>query len=313
MVTERIDQTPESTIIYTGQRVAEEMHSAAEFPELAIMTPFLQEAGRAVMKHWRQESLQVEQKDHAGDVVTEADRESEQILRKAIRAKFGINAWIYMEEGGVEEGAEGQHEIWTVDGIDGTSAYSNGLDQFAISVGRIIAGQPTAGFIILPRTGEIIAGKPGVGIFINGQWIGLTESKQNVQLKEITGQINHELVSQESSNEQPSKVLELFFGSDRMENGRRIKTRHIRLPLVVSSSAYGIAHMGMGRLHLAMHPNQAYQDVVPMAAVVMAKGGQITTFDGKPLNFNLGARSDVLATWGIDRKELTPFLPQAAA
>jgi len=59
----------------------------------------------------------------------------------------------------------GQGKELVVDEIDGTNNYTNGLDNWAISLGLIDNGQPVAGIVYLPDRDLVIWGESGCGVW----------------------------------------------------------------------------------------------------------------------------------------------------
>jgi myo-inositol-1(or 4)-monophosphatase len=76
------------------------------------------------------------------DLVTEADREAERLIREELLGTFPTYG-ILAEEGGELAGEEDAR--WIVDPLDGTTNYAHGLPIFAVS-------------IALERSGEVVLG-----------------------------------------------------------------------------------------------------------------------------------------------------------
>ncbi|MBF4160969.1 inositol monophosphatase family protein [Nocardioides acrostichi] len=82
-------------------------------------------------------------KSSATDVVTEADRASERLIRERLRAARPDDA-LLGEEGDDEPGTSGVR--WVVDPIDGTVNFLYGLPQYAVSIAaQTRASAPTSG------------------------------------------------------------------------------------------------------------------------------------------------------------------------
>ncbi len=77
-------------------------------------------------------------KSSVTDVVTEADRASEALIRERIRAARPDDG-ILGEEGGDSPGTSGVR--WVVDPIDGTVNYFLGLPHYAVSIGVEVDGR----------------------------------------------------------------------------------------------------------------------------------------------------------------------------
>ncbi|MGI8552189.1 MAG: inositol monophosphatase family protein [Dehalococcoidia bacterium] len=95
--------------------------------------------------------LQIEFKDRAQrDPVSQADRNAEEYLRRAILARFPDHA--ILGEEGKDVGPADAPYTWVLDPLDGTTNYINGLPLFAVSVGVLQHGRPAAGAIWTPAS-----------------------------------------------------------------------------------------------------------------------------------------------------------------
>jgi myo-inositol-1(or 4)-monophosphatase len=98
------------------------------------------------------------------DVVTEADRASEELIRALLRERRPSDAFVG-EEGEDVPGTSGVR--WIVDPIDGTVNFLYGLPQYAVSIAAEVDGEVVAGVVLNAATGteyvaHLTAGGPGV-------------------------------------------------------------------------------------------------------------------------------------------------------
>ena len=105
------------------------------------------------------------------DVVTEADREVERLIRARILDARPDDA-ILGEEGGSSSGTSGL--TWVVDPIDGTVNYLYGIPHYAVSI-AVVEGDPDPltwtglhGCVLNPAIGELFTGSRGEGAFLGG-------------------------------------------------------------------------------------------------------------------------------------------------
>ena len=91
------------------------------------------------------------------DVVSEVDEEIESLLRRRLAARHPDHA-VLGEEGGLG-GAAGSPFTWTIDPIDGTSNFVNGLPFYASAIGVLLDGVPIAGAVWCSTTHVL---RPGV-------------------------------------------------------------------------------------------------------------------------------------------------------
>jgi myo-inositol-1(or 4)-monophosphatase len=105
-------------------------------------------------------------KSSATDVVTEADRASEELIRERILAARPDDGMLG-EEGSDTAGTSGVR--WVVDPIDGTVNYFLGLAQYAVSIGVEVDGQVQVGVVVNAATGDEFAAIRDGGATGNGR------------------------------------------------------------------------------------------------------------------------------------------------
>lgn len=109
-------------------------------------------------------------KSSSVDVVTEADRASEQLIRELL-ARHRPGDAILGEEAGESSGRTGVR--WVVDPIDGTVNFLYGLPQYAVSVAAEVDGEAVAGVVRNPATGVEWTAARGHGATRDGRPIGV--------------------------------------------------------------------------------------------------------------------------------------------
>jgi myo-inositol-1(or 4)-monophosphatase len=142
---------------------------SSELRDLAISIAL--EAG-ALAARRRREGVEVaDTKSSVVDVVTEADREVERLIRGRLADARPGDA-ILGEEGGGQPGTSGL--TWVVDPIDGTTNYLYGIPHYAVSI-AVVEGEPdpltwadVAGAVHNPATGELFAAAIGEGATLGG-------------------------------------------------------------------------------------------------------------------------------------------------
>lgn len=100
-----------------------------------------------------------------GDPLTEADIAVDSVLRNTLPAEG--EGWLSEETVDSSERLNKQR-VWIVDPIDGTREFIEGIPEWCVSIGLIEHGQPVAGGIHNPATGERITGAIGSGVVYVG-------------------------------------------------------------------------------------------------------------------------------------------------
>lgn len=129
------------------------------------------EAGRLALDFWRRrDELAIEAKAGLLDIVSEADRSVERLVRERVAAVFPEDGFLG-EEYGLTPGTSGF--TWVVDPIDGTSPYLFGMPSWCVSVAVARGVEPVIGVIEVPTHGEQFSARRGGGAFLNGRRLEL--------------------------------------------------------------------------------------------------------------------------------------------
>ena len=132
----------------------------------ALALEIAREAGDLVRRA-RVEGVEIAQTKSSGtDIVTAADRASEELISSRIRAARPDDG-ILGEEGSDSVGTSGVR--WVVDPIDGTVNYAHGLPAYAVSIGVEVDGEVAVGVVLNPATGVEYTAVRGGGARRNGE------------------------------------------------------------------------------------------------------------------------------------------------
>ena len=152
------------------------MTSNAELLEIAA-TVARRAAAFALQR--RQDGVEIAaSKSSLSDIVTRADRETEQLIRDALSAARPRDGFLGEESGG----RSSQSGLtWVVDPIDGTVNYFYGIPAWAVSI-AVVEGDPEpatwkalAGAVVNPISGEVFTAYTGGGARLNGEPIHVTD------------------------------------------------------------------------------------------------------------------------------------------
>ena len=111
------------------------------------------------------DSLVIESKGHQ-DLVSNADKETERLIRGAIASAFPEDG-IVGEEYGRIHGTSGFD--WVIDPIDGTANFVRGIPQWCVALAVAHHGEAVIGVINEPSSGELFHAMKGGGAFCNGK------------------------------------------------------------------------------------------------------------------------------------------------
>ncbi len=135
---------------------------------LSVAVEVAREAADLVRERRTGVVLVADTKSTATDVVTEADRASEELIRARLataRPEDGMQG----EEGTDEAGESGV--VWVADPIDGTVNFLYDIPQYAVSLAAQVDGESLAGVVVNAATGTTYTATLGGGAFRDGRAI----------------------------------------------------------------------------------------------------------------------------------------------
>lgn len=144
---------------------------------LALAVDIAREAG-ALARTRRQVGVAIAAtKSALADIVTEADREVEELIRARLATARTDDGFLG-EEGGAERGTSGV--TWIVDPIDGTVNYAYGIPHYAVSIAAV-TGEPVpsewtaeVGVVFDPAKDELFAAVRGGGAWLGAQRLAVS-------------------------------------------------------------------------------------------------------------------------------------------
>jgi histidinol-phosphatase len=128
------------------------------------------QAGRSTLAHY-QTGVAVDRKADRS-VVTIADRQAEQLIRRRIGTTYPDHAIVGEEFG--EDGRGPGGPRWIVDPIDGTNTFIRGVPFYGVLIALEIDGVPQVGVCYFPALDEMIAAAHGFGCRFNGRPAGVS-------------------------------------------------------------------------------------------------------------------------------------------
>ncbi len=217
------------------------------------------------------------------DLVTEADRASEALIRDRLQTAFPEHG-IFGEEG-TRDGLDREFR-WYVDPLDGTTNFAHtfpvfcvvlGLEQRPPGLASEADGEIIAGVIYDPLRDEMFVAEKDGGAFLNGRPIRVSSTAQLQEALTATGFPSHK--RHRSPNVHFYQEMTL-----RSHGVRR-----------AGSAALDLAYVACGRLDGFWEFNLNPWDTSAGVLLVREAGGRVTHFDGG--TFTLDSR-ETLATNG---------------
>jgi len=130
----------------------------------------IRDAGALALGYFKNfESLEVKSKG-VQDMASEADVETEKLIERAIKGRFGEDAFLGEEnpESFVPKPGKG---TWIIDPVDGTQPFVNGIASWCVSIAFVEENRFVFGVVFDPNLDELFAAKVGCGATLNGRAI----------------------------------------------------------------------------------------------------------------------------------------------
>jgi myo-inositol-1(or 4)-monophosphatase len=128
----------------------------------------IKDAGALALDYFRKfETLEVKSKG-VQDMASEADVETEKLIERAVKGRYGGDAFLGEEnpEAYVSKPGKG---TWIIDPVDGTQPFVNGIASWCISIAYIENNQFSFGVVYDPNLDELFAAQAGRGATMNGR------------------------------------------------------------------------------------------------------------------------------------------------
>jgi histidinol-phosphatase len=228
-------------------------------------------AGAEVIRRYYQRNLQVTLKSDKSPV-TQADVETEQIIRKVIAAQFPAHGFYGEETGQSSLDAE---YLWLVDPIDGTKAFVREYPFFSTQIALMHRGRLIAGVSSAPLYGELAYAELGRGAWLNEQPLRVSE-----------------LASIETCAISTGNLKTLASGARWSRLGQLVARAH-RIRGYGDFLHYHL--LAAGKIDVVIESDVNILDIAGLAVIVEAAGGRFTDLEGQAPDLNT---TSVLATNG---------------
>lgn len=227
--------------------------------ELQIAIQAALEAGKILERHFETDIFKEFKEDTS--IVTQSDKESEEIIKKILARDFPDYSIIGEETGMTKNSGV---RTWCIDPIDGTRNFANGIPFFAISIALINEKEPIVGVIYNPTTKSLFYAEKGKGAYLNDKKIHV--SKDGADKALVTA------------------------ASGRKPEDLKIRRNLMRdLPDKVVSSvrdfgctALDLSYLARGSTEADIKFGLAVYDMAAGILLVKEAGGMITNSDGDP-------------------------------
>jgi inositol-phosphate phosphatase/L-galactose 1-phosphate phosphatase/histidinol-phosphatase len=239
----------------------------------------LADAARPVTLARFRSGIQHDTKSDASPV-TEADRESERVMRTMIEAERPSDG-IFGEEFGVTN--PDADTVWILDPIDGTKAFITGKPVYGTLIGVVRNGVAIVGVIDSPATDDRWIGASGRPAKFNGKAI---ETRKGRAFKDAW----------------VTATSHTMFASENIGKFEALTaaTQHT----TYGSECQGYGFLACGWLDIVCEDTLAPYDYAALIPIVEGAGGIITDWNGDALKFSSGPDSKSISVLAAADKNL---------
>lgn len=219
------------------------------------------------------------------NLVTEVDRECEDMIVAAIRGEFPDHD-ILAEEN--EYARSDSRFRWIIDPLDGTTNYAHGFPWFCVSIALEIDGEVRLGVIYHPMMDELFTAAKGEGALLNGRPLRVSRREPLKNCLLATG-FPYDRTWDNENN---------FANFQNFQMTARAVRR-------AGAAALDLAYVAAGRLDGYWECKLKPWDVAAGQLLVAEAGGMVTNYAGEPFSIR---EHRIIASNGLIHGEMVEVL-----
>lgn len=224
--------------------------------KLKFLQNISRKAGEILLK-WFRGNFDVQSKE-GNELLTTADKESEEYIIKAIKRRYPEVKIIAEETENIDWESK---EAFIIDPLDGTNNFSSGIPIFCVSIAYRSEGNLTIGVVYDPVHKELFYAEKGKKAFLNGTPISVSERNKLSESILATG------FPYVRNTKEDSNVPEL--------SAFLMKARGLRR---LGSAALDLCYVACGRLDGYWEKRLKIWDISAGGLIVQEAGGKVTNF-----------------------------------
>jgi len=223
------------------------------------------------------------------DIITAADRRSEEFIVERLRTLFPQHAIVAEEGSGQQSPSE---YCWYVDPLDGTTNFAHGYPVFSVSIALVAGEEPLVGVVHDPARGETFQAARGQGAWLNQKRVRVSRTERLAESLLATG------FPAAKRHESPN--ISYYHRFTLLSHGVRRD----------GSAALDLCYVSCGRFDAFWEFNLKPWDVAAGTLMVSEAGGVVTDFNAVP--FRIGG-DEIAASNGLVHSELRQVFAELAA
>ncbi len=219
-------------------------------------------------------------------ISTHADRESQEIILRHLRAAFPADGLVAEEKTPtVADAPQNTERQWVIDPIDGTRGFAIKNGEFSVMIALTAGGRPVVGVVLEPVSGRLTYAAAGLGC-----WRKDGDGESVACRVTAVGELAAAVLTQSHSKPGKPKPVQV-----KLAPARVIETYSagIKMALVARGEA---------DLYVNDYPEFHDWDICAGEVLVVEAGGTVTEYTGTPVRYGLAGakrRSGLVASNGL--------------
>jgi 3'(2'), 5'-bisphosphate nucleotidase len=204
-------------------------------------------------------------------ITTHADRESQEIILKHLRAAFPADGLVAEEKTATLADAPANPDRqWVIDPIDGTRGFAIKNGEFSVMIGLTVGGRPVVGVVLEPVTDRLTYAAVGHGCWKKDgdrppTRVGVSDAATLAAAALTQSHSKPGKPKPVATKLQPAKLIETYSAG-------------IKMALVARGEA---------DLYVNDYPEFHDWDICAGEALVIEAGGVVTEYNGQPVRYGL--------------------------
>ncbi|MDD3656192.1 MAG: inositol monophosphatase family protein [Atribacterota bacterium] len=241
-------------------------------------------AGNFIRHYYESREFRVSEKKDCHDLVTNVDRESQEIITTELSNRFPDIPVIGEEDKDILK----KEHAFFIDPLDGTLNFVKQVPFFTVSVGYWRENKPVCGVVFDPLRQDLFYARKGAGSYRNGRQIKTTDSNNG----------KYQLFASDWGHEP-------YYYNKNILMTQRLLKENSYLFRFMGCASLAICYVGAGVLDGYWHYKLAPWDMAAGVLIAEEAGASVTLINGKP--FDLWQKDILVVVPNLKNKVIPIF------
>ena len=234
------------------------------------------EAGVIIKAAYEAKTHTIATKEHASDLVTQTDKQVEQLCVSRLQEYFPTQGFIGEETEETRSDLE-DRPTWIIDPVDGTTNFCHGFPFVCVSIGLCINKQPVVGIVFNPVIDRLYSAAEGLGAFLHSH----ESTRLPLNPLELPSGLSTALVATEYGTAREELVVDAKLKTVRVLVTQPVASHGIRS---CGSAALSMCLVAEGGVDVYYEAGVHAWDVCAGVVIVREAGGLVTNAHSQGMN-----------------------------